>query len=197
MAFVAVEGIDGAGKSTAISRLAQLLPRVYVTAEPSRGPIGRLIKEWALRGGSVDPHVDALLFAADRIEHYRREVEPRLREGYIVVTERYIESSLAYQVAAGVAPDFVACINSAVPRPHLTVILDLPPEVAVARLAARTHSEKFERLEFLRRVREIYLARARERGYPVLDATEPPEEVAKRLAALIEDLVGVPGGRRG
>lgn len=185
---MAVEGIDGAGKSTVIAHAARLLPRVYVTGEPSQGPVGRLIREWALRGGSADPHVDALLFAADRIEHFRREIEPRLREGYIVITERYVESSLAYQVAAGVSPDFILCINSAVPMPHLTAILDVPPEVAVARLASRGVTEKFERLEFLRRVREIYLARAREVGYPVLDATAPPEQVARRLVELITGL---------
>jgi len=70
--FIAVEGIDGSGKTTVIAEVAKALPRVYVTREPSGGPIGRLLKEWALRGGTADPHVDALLFAADRVEHYKR-----------------------------------------------------------------------------------------------------------------------------
>jgi len=61
MAFVAIEGIDGSGKSTVIGLLAETLPRVYVTREPSGGPIGQLIREWALRGGSADPYVDASL----------------------------------------------------------------------------------------------------------------------------------------
>jgi len=181
-----VEGIDGSGKTTVIAEVAKALPRVYVTREPSGGPIGRLLKEWALRGGTADPHVDALLFAADRVEHYKREIEPRLREGYIVITERYVESSIAYQGAAGVPIEYILYINSVVPRPHLTIILDVDPAEAVKRIKARGRLEKFEDVEFLRRVREIYLARARAEGYPVVDAGRPAGEVARDVVAIIE-----------
>jgi len=184
--FIAVEGIDGSGKTTVIAEVAKALPRVYVTREPSGGPIGRLLKEWALRGGTADPHVDALLFAADRVEHYKREIEPRLREGYIVITERYVESSIAYQGAAGVPIEYILYINSVVPRPHLTIILDVDPAEAVKRIKARERLEKFEDVEFLRRVREIYLARARAEGYPVIDAGRPAGEVARDVVAIIE-----------
>jgi dTMP kinase len=190
MAFVAVEGIDGSGKSTVIGLLAEMLPRVYVTKEPSGGPIGRLIREWALRGGSIDPHVDALLFAADRIEHYRREIEPKLRENFLVITERYVESSIAYQGAAGVSIEFVKYVNSLVPRPDLTIILDVDPEIAVARIARRGGVEKFEHVSFLRRVREIYLKRAQEQGYPVVDASRPPDVVAREVANIIKTRLG-------
>lgn len=186
MPFVAIEGIDGSGKSTVISHLAGILPRVYATREPSGGPIGRLIKEWALRGGSSDPHVDALLFAADRIEHYRREVKPKLMEGFLVVTERCVESSIAYQGAAGVPIDFIKYINSLVPRPDLTVILDVDPQIAIARIARRGEVEKYEHVPFLRRVREIYLRRAAEEGHPVVDASRPPEAVAREVAEIIK-----------
>jgi dTMP kinase len=186
MPFVAIEGIDGSGKSIVISHLAGILPRVYATREPSGGPIGRLIKEWALRGGSSDPHVDALLFAADRIEHYRREVKPKLMEGFLVVTERYVESSIAYQGAAGVPIDFIKYINSLVPKPDLTVILDVDPQIAVERISRRGGTEKFEHAAFMRRVREIYLRRAAEEGYPVVDASRPPEAVAREVAEIIK-----------
>ncbi len=196
MAFVAVEGIDGSGKSTVIGLLAEMLPRVYVTKEPSGGPIGRLIREWALRGGSIDPHVDALLFAADRIEHYRREIEPKLRENFLVVTERYIESSIAYQGAAGVSIEFIKYVNSLVPRPDLTIILDVDPEIAIARIARRGGIEKFEHVSFLRRVREIYLRRAEEEGYPVVDASRPPDVVAREVADIIRTKLGYGKNKR-
>jgi dTMP kinase len=190
MAFVAIEGIDGSGKSTVIELLAETLPRVHVTREPSGGPIGRLIREWALRGGSVDPHVDALLFAADRIEHYRREIEPKLRENFLVVTERYIESSIAYQGAAGVSIEFIKYVNSLVPRPDLTIILDVDPEIAIARIARRSGGDKFEDAAFLRRVRKIYLQRAAEEGYPVVDASRPPDVVARDVINIIRTKLG-------
>lgn len=189
MAFVAIEGIDGSGKSTVILQLAEILPKVYVTREPSGGPIGRLIKEWALKGGTIDPHVDALLFAADRIEHYKREIEPKVREGYIVISERYIESSIAYQGAAGVPIDFIKIINSAVPKADITIILDVDPEIAIARIKQRGDSEKYEHSAFLKRVREIYLQRAREEGYPVVDASRPPNVVAKDVAEIITQML--------
>ncbi|MEM1598131.1 MAG: dTMP kinase [Pyrobaculum sp.] len=197
MLFVAIEGIDGSGKSTVIAQVARRLPRVYVTREPSGGPVGRLIKEWALKGGSVDPHVDALLFAADRIEHYKREVEPKLREGYIVITERYVESSIAYQGAAGVPVEFILYINSLVPRPHLTIILDVDPGEAVRRIAQRGAAEKYEVSEFLHKVRDLYLRRARAEGYPVVNAGRPPEEVADEVVKIITNQLQHGGYKQG
>ncbi|CCC81432.1 dTMP kinase [Thermoproteus tenax] len=185
MIFIAIEGIDGSGKSTVISLLREMLG-IYATKEPSSGPIGRLIKEWSLKGGTQDPYVDALLFAADRLDHYQREIAPALAKGYIVVTERYIESSIAYQGAAGVDIGFIELVNSRVRRPDLTIILDIDPSKALERVRFRgTALEKYEKIEFLRRVRAIYLDRAAKFGYAVLDADRGPREVAEDVARLV------------
>ncbi|MFB6489888.1 MAG: dTMP kinase [Thermoproteus sp. AZ2] len=187
--FVAVEGIDGSGKTTVISLLAKRVPNAYVTREPSEGPIGKLIKGWALKAGTASPYVDALLFAADRIEHYFAEIKPALERGLVVLTERYVESSIAYQGAAGVDVKFLELINFQVPKPDLTVILDIAPEVALARIRARgLAEEKYERLDFLKRVRELYLRRAEERGYAVINAERPAEDVAEEVYRLIQRL---------
>ena len=189
--LVAIEGIDGSGKSTVIAKLREIMS-IYATKEPSDGPIGRLIKEWALRGGTSDPYIDALLFAADRLDHYQREIAPALKRGLVVVTERYVESSIAYQGAAGVDIGFLEAINSRVPPPDLTILLDLDPEDAVRRINARSAlAEKYERLEFLKAVRAIYLKRAAERGYLVLDARERPEALAERIAEAIRARLGL------
>ena len=150
-----------------------------------------------MKGGSVDPHVDALLFAADRIEHYKREVEPKLREGYIVITERYVESSIAYHGAAGVPVEFILYINSLVPRPHLTIILDVDPGEAVRRIAQRGAAEKYEVSEFLHKVRDLYLRRARAEGYPVVNAGRPPEEVADEVVKIITNQLQHGGYKQG
>jgi dTMP kinase len=107
-------------------------------------------------------------------------------EGFLVVTERYVESSIAYQGAAGVPIDFIKYINSLVPKPDLTVILDVDPQIAVERISRRGGAEKFEHAAFLRRVREIYLRRAAEEGHPVVDASRPPEAVAREVAEIIK-----------
>jgi len=185
---VAIEGIDGAGKSTLIKELEKRLPNIHATKEPSGGPIGRLIKDWALKIQG-DPYVDALLFAADRLDHYRREIAPVLRNGKIVVCERYIESSIAYQGAAGVPIDFIEYINSLVPYPDLTFVLDIDPDLAIERIKGRGDVDKYEYRDFLSRVREIYLQRAKTKGYYILNANKPINEIVKEILIYINKYV--------
>ncbi|MCG2895014.1 MAG: dTMP kinase, partial [Vulcanisaeta sp.] len=124
--FIAIEGIDGSGKSTVISRLRDRLVdrgfRVHVTSEPSQSPIGRLIRDWLLKQNAdvAHPSVFALLFVADRVQHYYGEVKPMLDRGYLVISERYMESTLAYQGAMGLPMDWLIELHRFVPRPDLT-----------------------------------------------------------------------------
>jgi len=185
--LIAVEGIDGAGKDTLAAGLARELSargvRVVVTGEPSEGPIGRIIREMLGRG-QMDQRIAALLFAADRLWHFENVIKPALANCHMVITVRYVESSVAYQGAAGVPIEWIEAINP-VPRPDMTILIDVPVEEALRRIAGRARLDVFERREYLERVREIYLARARKIGAVVLDGTRPPSElVAEALNAL-------------
>ncbi len=184
--LVAIEGIDGSGKSTVIGMVADALRKegigLYVTQEPSSGEIGQLVRRWALQR-SVDPHVDALLFAADRLHHYVTEIAPALRRGEVVITERYLESSIAYQGALGVDTEWILEINRHVPWPDLTIVLDVDPGEALRRVAARGgRPDKYEALHVLARAREILARRSLELGYVVVDASREPGAVALDVA---------------
>jgi dTMP kinase len=150
--FVVLEGIDGSGTTTQVARLAERLRAqrklVRVTREPSDGPIGTLVRQ-VLTGRLVVPGgrapgwaTMALLFAADRMDHVESEIEPVLAEGGTVVSDRYDASSLAYQsVSSGAeareAVEWIRSLNRYVRRPDLTVVLDLPADVAADRRMLR------------------------------------------------------------
>ncbi len=150
--FVALEGIDGAGTSTQAERLGECLRgegrAVHVTREPSDGPVGALIRQ-VLRGRVVGAGATgaplgwetmALLFAADRVDHLRAEIEPNLADGVDVITDRYYHSSIAYQAeTSGVAESWkwIRDLNRHARPPDLTIILDVDGQVAAERRRAR------------------------------------------------------------
>jgi dTMP kinase len=198
--FVVLEGLDGAGTTTQARLLGERLRAegrpVHVTAEPSGGPVGTLVRQVLTRrivGGPAgfDPSALALLFAADRLDHHAVEIAPKLADGIDVVSDRYTLSSLAYQ---GVSPDdlpWVEAVNGRAPAPHLTVFLRVRPEVALRRRRAASHDrELFEVAAFQRRVGRSYargIARLRALGQLVveLDGEASEEEVAGAVWAAV------------
>lgn len=202
--LIAVEGADGAGTTTQCRRLVEWLVAqgrsAHLTREPSTLPVGRQIR--AVLGGdppAFDPAALALLFAADRLDHLRREIEPAIAEGSVVVTDRYVMSSLVYQ-SLGVPRDFVREINRLAPPPAIALLVDVPPEVAAARRARRGGpAELFEADELQRRVitryrEEAELARARGERVITVDGTPDEETVFEALrAALVAEGVGRAG----
>ena len=165
--LVVIEGLDGAGTTTQAARLvAHLTARgkaAHLTREPSDGPVGRLIREM-LTGGHAIPGVKlsqgtfGLLFAADRLDHMQREVEPAIARGAICVSDRWYHSSLAYQ-GTGADRDWIAQLNSRALRPDLTIFLKVRPEVAAKRRAAAGRTEElFEHIEMQREVDAGYRA---------------------------------------
>ena len=132
-AFICIEGLDASGKTTHARRLVQSLGErgldaVYTT-EPSTGEIGEFVRRRILqRRRRVPSVVEALLFAVDRVVHVEKKIEPALREGRIVVSDRYVYSSLAYQGAAGLDMKWIEEINRFALLPDLAIYIDVPPE---------------------------------------------------------------------
>lgn len=191
--FIALEGIDGSGTTTQLGRLTAHLRalgrRALATREPSDGPVGRLIREILLGGhrsadgAEVDGRAMALLFAADRRDHLRREIEPALAAGIDVVTDRYLLSSLAYQ-AEEAERDWVVGLARAVRPPDLTLLLDVPVAVAAARRqAAGRSTERYDEDGFQARVAANYRRLASvDPTVVVLDGRGPVDAVADAIA---------------
>lgn len=188
--FLCIDGLDGCGKSTHARLLAQWLRsrghRVVVTDEPTDGMIGRIIKR-ALRGElKLSVAAEALLFAADRVQHIAELIRPALKAGKIVITERYFYSSLAYQSARGLSMAWLEGINRAAIKPNLAILIDLPAEAALRRIKRSRRLDKFERdLQLQRRVRANYLRIARLKGLKVVDGVRPVDEVQADIRKIV------------
>ena len=198
--FVALEGGEGAGKSTQARLLEQWLRRegydVVLTHEPGDSEVGRRLREILLspQTGGLDSRAETLLYAADKAEHVQRVVRPALARGAVVVTDRYVDSTLAYQGAGRdlSAPEVEREARWATGdlRPHLTVLLDLPPTAGLGRLGTPDRLEA-EPVDFHERVRAAFLvlAAADPGHYLVVDATHPSDVVAADIAARVEPLL--------
>ena len=186
--FICVEGLDGCGKTTQAKLLVKRLRgdcgAVY-TAEPSEGKIGKLIKRRYLhavkRGSAV---VEALLFAADRLEHLKSDVLPALNEGKLVVSDRYVFSSLAYQGAAGLDLKWIEKINEHAVRPSLALFIDVEPETVIRRLKRKR--SVMENIETQLKVREIYLRFVDEGELVRVDGNKSKTEVAREIASTVK-----------
>lgn len=189
--FICVEGLDGSGKTTQarllVKRLNKTCCAVY-TAEPSAGDIGKLIKRRYLQvENRCSAVVEALLFAADRVEHLTNEVLPALDEGKTVVSDRYVFSSLAYQGAAGLDLDWIEKVNAQAVCPDLAIFIDVDPETVVRRLKKK--KSVMENLQTQRRVCEVYLKYV-ERGRLVrIDGNKSKREVARDLFNLVKEFL--------
>ncbi len=199
--FIALEGIDGAGTSTQSDLVTGWLRErnipVHRTWEPSDGRIGRIIRDYLSGADGVSDmdrhyHTLALLFAADRLDHLAREIEPRLAEGTCVVSDRYVLSSLVYQ-SLHCDREWVWKINSEAVAPHVTFLIDVPVELGMERIARRSlfsKTEIYETRDSLEKLRRRYLKAAGEL-YPdqeilVIDGADEPENVLLRITHQLE-----------
>jgi dTMP kinase len=201
--FISFEGIDGVGKSTQAdlleAHLVGLSREVVRTLEPGGSELGRDIRKLLLHSGHVDARAEALLYAADRAHHVATVIRPALAEGKVVITDRYLDSSVAYQGAGRIlgATEVRDLSMWAIQGllPALTVLLDLDAASAVARRAktgdAPDRLER-EKVEFFEAVRACYLelAAAEPERFLVVDARLTVDEIQSKIRARVDELLG-------
>ena len=199
--FVVLEGGEGAGKSTQLQLLATWLAaaghEVVVTREPGATPTGARIRALLLdpATGDLAPRAEALLYAADRAQHVATVLRPALERGAVVLSDRYVDSSLAYQGAGReLRVDDVAKLSTWATeglRPNLTLLLDIDPEIGLTRAGGTPDRIEAESLEFHRRVRAVFLTLAQDAPgrYLVVAADQPAELVAAAVRARITELL--------
>ena len=193
-AFICIEGIDASGKTTQAHRLVRNLRRrgldaVYTT-EPSTGEIGKLIRDHVLnRKKRVPVAVEALLFAADRVDHVDKEIKPALQKGKIVICDRYVYSTLAYQGAADLDLNWIEQINQFALVPDLALFLDVSLEVVIERMQSKSEKSVMETLKNQRRVCEVYLKMVKEGRLMRIDGNKPVNALAAEILRVVVEFL--------
>ena len=189
--FICIEGLDGCGKTTQAKLLAKKLAQSYnsvYTSEPSRGNIGTFIRKRCLYGEKrLSTIVEALLFAADRFEHVENEIRPALREGRLVISDRYVYSSLAYQGAAGLSLEWIRTVNEHALKPDLAVFIDVKLETLMNRLKSKR--SVMENIGTLEKARDIYLKFVAKGELIRIDGNRAKDEVAETLSKVVLKLL--------
>lgn len=200
--FVSFEGVDGAGKTTQVERLRTYLTErgrtVVVTREPGGTELGVQLRQILLHGGDIAPRTEALLFAADRAQHVAQVIMPALERDAVVITDRYLDSSLAYQaggreLTAGDVRDLSMWATGGL-LPRRTYLLDIDPVISHGRLAHGEDRMEAAGADFQRRTREEFLklAQADPKRFLIVDASAGIEEVWHTIQTDIETLLGAP-----
>jgi len=189
--FITIGGIDGCGGTTHSRLLYEWLKKkfnknVILTKEPTDGEIGKILRKY-LKDKKSNIRTDALLFAADRIEHIENIIKPALNQNMIVISDRYIESSLAYQCAQGLSLNWILEINQGFIKPDLTIILDIEPEIALKR--KDYIEDKFENIEFLKKVRLNYLEQAKLWNYKIINSNREIDIVHEEIIKEVEHII--------
>ena len=200
--FITLEGIEGSGKSTSLKTIKKFLKDLNIefilTKEPGGGPLGKDLRKMLLdKKSEISSEVELLLMMADRKNHIDQLVLPNLHKGVWVISDRYLDSTYAYQgggrqLSFSKIDDLTGLLN--LPKPDLTLLFDLPPETALERAAKRSELDRFESepMEFHRRIRDSYQLRAEEEPerFRIIDATKDIENVQDQLLKYLRSFIG-------
>jgi dTMP kinase len=198
--FISLEGVDGAGKSTHLDFLAGLLRSkgfsLVLTREPGGTELGESLRDLLLHRNAMHPDTEALLMFAARKEHVEQIIKPALARGEWVISDRFTDASYAYQCGGrGIAETRLQTLEKWVLdgfKPDLTLIFDVPPEVAAQRRKQAREADRFEQEahDFFNRVRNAYLDRANNEParIKVINANKTITEIQHELTALVESL---------
>ena len=200
--FITLEGIEGSGKSTSLKTIKNFLKDLNIefilTKEPGGGPLGKELRKMLLdKKSEISSEVELLLMMADRKNHIDQLVLPNLQEGIWVISDRYLDSTYAYQgggrqLSISKIDDLTELLN--LPKPDLTFLFDLTPETALERAAKRSELDRFESepIEFHRRIRDSYQLRAEEEHerFRIIDATKDIENVQDQLLKYLRSFIG-------
>jgi dTMP kinase len=201
--FVTVEGIEGAGKSTQMDVIRQYLEergiRVVMTREPGGTPLSEAVRTLLLDpdNRSMSPDTELLLVFAARAEHLHKVIRPALESGHWVLSDRFTDATFAYQGGGrGIEAARIATLEEWVQgalRPDLTLLLDVPVEAGMSRIAGRGQRDRFERedREFFQRIRSSYLQRAaaEPQRFRRIDASVPVDQVSREALAAVGALL--------
>ena len=192
--FIVIEGLDGSGASTQVAMLSEYLAskgyKVLVTKEPTNNLIGGLIRGQLTHEWKSNPECLQLLFAADRSHHIEKEIIPALEKGYVVISDRYLYSSLAFG-SIDCDIDWLKSINAKFLKPDVSVILNVPPEISVERISrSRAGFELFEDKTKLEKVRAAFDRLAKENSSViVIDGTMPVNKVSMAVVREVQKVL--------
>ncbi|MEF8873474.1 MAG: dTMP kinase [Candidatus Thermoplasmatota archaeon] len=178
--FIVLEGIDGSGKSSVGEFMSEKFDKVYLTREPSDSEPGELAQKIAR--DDTSPFMDLFLYLADRAQHTEK-IREKLDEGFDVICDRYWGSTAAYQ-SAHEEIDLGYSLEIQKPfilKPSMTFLLDIDPEISLGRISDREEKSKYERLNFLKDVRNNYLKIAEEHDWIIIDANQDLKDVKKSI----------------
>ena len=199
--FITLEGIEGSGKSTSLDTISKILETLdiefIITKEPGGGPLGKDLRKILLdKKTSISPEVELLLMMADRKNHIDKNVEPSLEKGVSVISDRYLDSSYAYQGGGRqIDTSKIDLLTELLklPIPDLTILFDLSPEIALQRAKNRSELDRFESepIDFHQRIREAYLNLANDNveRYVVIDASKDIQNVKDQVQKKVNQFI--------